>query len=425
MRHLVVLALVLGVAGWAAAAGSARATSCAPNTGVTATGSGITIVNGVVTIPFTVAAGCTNVQLSLVSYSAPSATFDENTAADQVRYQETTQVFSANGQLSIAIPSCYYQVDLVYGTPIEQLGPAGTNNFYGKQGRLIANLHGGTTKCEAPQPPPAEEATVTICHATGTPDNGANGYVSISPSVSGVLNGHLSQHEADIIPPFTVNGVTYSQHWDAAGQAIYNNGCVVPASAAPNQPPSNNNNNAAVVTPTPPPPPVAPPSITLTKLERVGSSGSFTTGPVTANVGDVVNYQLVVTNTGATDESVNLSDTGCSSLTPTGPQAITAGASLTFTCSHQITAADGSSYTNTAIVTANNAGPAQASAQSSVVANVGVVSVAATTGNTAGGVLGAQKTLKHKAVKKHKVVKKVTHKAKAAKAAVAAARVTG
>lgn len=71
---------------------------------------------------------------------------------------------------------------------------------------------------------------LTICHAT-PPDTAANGYVRISPSVSGVYHGHLRQHAADIIPPFVYAGTTYSQNWDATGQAIWNNGCVTPSSS--------------------------------------------------------------------------------------------------------------------------------------------------------------------------------------------------
>ena len=63
----------------------------------------------------------------------------------------------------------------------------------------------------------------TICHATGSQ---SNPYVVISPSVSGVYHGHIAhQHSEDIIPPFTYKGQTYSQNWDANGQAIYANGC--------------------------------------------------------------------------------------------------------------------------------------------------------------------------------------------------------
>lgn len=428
MRHLIVLALIMGVAGWAATLASAQTeTSCAPKTGVTGTG-GPAVKDGSATVSFTVADGC-DVTLSLVSYTAPGPTFSQATADQQVLFKSVTQEFTAGSHsLNVDVPNCYFQVDFVYGSPLPTLGPAGTNNFYNAQGALIAALHGGTTTCGSTGGTGGTGGTqVTICHATGTPDNAGNGYVAVTADVEGVLNGHLAQHAADIIPPFTVNGVTYSQNFDATGQAIYNNGLcngVVTTSNTNTNSNSNaeNNNNA----PTTPPAAVPLPSITLAKRQRVNGAGDFVSTPVVVKLGDTVDYELVVTDTGTTDVSVNVADTGCSALSLTGPQAIVAGASLTYTCSHVITAADGASYTNTAIATANNAGPVETSVQSTVVANVGTVSAAATTGTTsAGGVLGTTTTLKKHAVKKHHKVKKVTHKAKAARAKVAAARVTG
>lgn len=44
----------------------------------------------------------------------------------------------------------YYQIDFVQGEPIENLGPSGTDNFYGAQDRLIRYLHGtNETKVES------------------------------------------------------------------------------------------------------------------------------------------------------------------------------------------------------------------------------------------------------------------------------------
>ena len=76
-----------------------------------------------------------------------------------------------------------------------------------------------------------------LCHATGS---ATNPYVFIENiSSAGIYNGHFDedgpgpeapgdhQNNADIIPPFTYQGETYSQNWDAAGQAIYNAGCKV------------------------------------------------------------------------------------------------------------------------------------------------------------------------------------------------------
>jgi hypothetical protein len=77
---------------------------------------------------------------------------------------------------------------------------------------------------------------VTICHATGS---ATNPFVRISPSASGVVHGHLGHQDArDIVPPFTYKGQSYSQNWDAAGQAMFNNGCA-PVQPAPAVAPSN------------------------------------------------------------------------------------------------------------------------------------------------------------------------------------------
>jgi hypothetical protein len=71
---------------------------------------------------------------------------------------------------------------------------------------------------------------VTICHATGS---ATNPYVRISPSASGVFHGHLRHQDGrDIVPPFQYKGQTYSENWDANGQAIWNNDCNVPQQAA-------------------------------------------------------------------------------------------------------------------------------------------------------------------------------------------------
>ena len=84
----------------------------------------------------------------------------------------------------------------------------------------------------------AQADHVTICHALG---NGS--FNQISPSASGVFNGHLGQSHMngeDIIPPFQFDSPpggpveTFSQNWDATGMAIFDNGCVVPNGGPPN-----------------------------------------------------------------------------------------------------------------------------------------------------------------------------------------------
>lgn len=113
-------------------------------------------------VTFTVAAGCTNVELTLVSYKAPGPVFDERTADQQTVFDYKTQLFSAGAyELEVGVPNCYYQVDFVYGQRIEKFGPAGSNNFYGKQGRRIRSIDGGTAACVESSPPPTVTPTTT------------------------------------------------------------------------------------------------------------------------------------------------------------------------------------------------------------------------------------------------------------------------
>src|SRR6476659_2322189 len=74
------------------------------------------------------------------------------------------------------------------------------------------------------------DATATICHMTG---NGL--YIIATPNVAGIVNGHFGDDSGDIIPPVDYKGQSYEQNWDEAGQAIFNNGCVVPDSGAGDQ----------------------------------------------------------------------------------------------------------------------------------------------------------------------------------------------
>jgi hypothetical protein len=104
----------------------------------------------------------------------------------------------------------------------------------------------------------------------------------------------------------------------------------------------------------------AAPAISLHKVEQIGSSGSFTHGPVTGGVGDTVEYQMNVTNTGNTTLVIAFTDAQCDSGTLSGPSVVSgtydaatktlsSGGELQFTCSHVLVAGD-QPFTNTASV---------------------------------------------------------------------------
>ena len=78
--------------------------------------------------------------LSLVSYSAPSATFSAATAAQQRVFQSVSHTYAAGTYtISITLPTTgHYQVDFVTGCVISQFGPAMSNIFYTPQNRLLS-----------------------------------------------------------------------------------------------------------------------------------------------------------------------------------------------------------------------------------------------------------------------------------------------
>ena len=82
--------------------------------------------------------------MSLVSYTAPGATFDANTASQQAIFDADTGTFtSGTYTLTVHIPNSFYQVDFVCGTPIDHFGPAGSNIFYSAQCRLFSASNAG------------------------------------------------------------------------------------------------------------------------------------------------------------------------------------------------------------------------------------------------------------------------------------------
>ncbi len=96
-----------------------------------------------VTATFTVPAGQA-VQLSLVSYNAPESFYNANDASLQTVYQQNTATYlPGTHSVSVVLPSNFYQVDFVCGQVITKLGPAGSNNFYSAQNRLISADNGG------------------------------------------------------------------------------------------------------------------------------------------------------------------------------------------------------------------------------------------------------------------------------------------
>jgi hypothetical protein len=115
-------------------------------------------------VQFEVAEGCT-VELSLVSYEAPTAVFDPSLAGQQKLFAAETDVYGpGQHRVEVPLPDCFWQVDFVAGKPIQDLSPT---NLYGT--RLIAGRSGGEECAEAPTtttPPTTTPARLGVTSTT-------------------------------------------------------------------------------------------------------------------------------------------------------------------------------------------------------------------------------------------------------------------
>jgi len=121
-------------------------------------GAGLHIVDGKAVATFSIAAGCTGVQVSLATYRAPAATF----SLPQTLYASATGKFDAGGPytLTAPIPPCFWQVDLVIGPVLPVID---SSHLYGS--RKVAWLNGGKP---CTQPPPTTSTGTTTPPTTTT-----------------------------------------------------------------------------------------------------------------------------------------------------------------------------------------------------------------------------------------------------------------
>ena len=95
----------------------------------------------------------------------------------------------------------------------------------------------------------------------------------------------------------------------------------------------------------------AEPSFTIEKQQRLAGEGTFGAGEITGKLGQVVEYKIVVKNTGNLKlKFAALKDTGCTGLTPSGATELNVGEEESFTCSHTLAVG---TYTNEASIEGN------------------------------------------------------------------------
>ena len=92
-----------------------------------------------------------NVVASFMTYTAPESYFNANTASQQKVYDLVTGSYApgVTYNLTVRVPNCNYQIDLVTGLAIDKLGPANSNIFYSPQSRLLSADNQGSNVCIA------------------------------------------------------------------------------------------------------------------------------------------------------------------------------------------------------------------------------------------------------------------------------------
>jgi hypothetical protein len=98
-----------------------------------------------VQVSFTIKPGSEPHVFTLVSYTAPGATFVASQASQQQIFDIDSATFGPGTHtLTVTIPHSYFQIDFVCGEAIDRFGPEGSNIFYSAQKRLISADNDGT-----------------------------------------------------------------------------------------------------------------------------------------------------------------------------------------------------------------------------------------------------------------------------------------
>jgi hypothetical protein len=132
---------------------------------------------GSVTENFRLAAAC---EVALVSYAAPTASFDPQLVGEQVLFDARTATLPPGGpySLTVALPeagACFFQVDFVRGNVRQDLAPG---HDYAR--RWLDTLTGGEHRC-APQPSSTTTTTLAVSPSSTVPTTTTT-TLAVSPS---------------------------------------------------------------------------------------------------------------------------------------------------------------------------------------------------------------------------------------------------
>ncbi len=153
----------------------------------------ISISGNTATGKFTVPSGCPGTHVLLASYTAPNGT-DGKPYTSQKLYASSRALFGpGRHSISVALPNCYYQVDLARGDLLQNFNQ--TTYTTSPNHILLAARHGGTQSCEQkPTPAPAPPAATKPAPPAPTPPAPTQ---SQQQSQSTVVNNTVTPANAD------------------------------------------------------------------------------------------------------------------------------------------------------------------------------------------------------------------------------------
>jgi hypothetical protein len=135
-----------------------------------------------VKVTFTVADGCSQVEVSLASYQAPDGDFANNKTSQTLSDSDTGFFDAGEHSLEVDVATCFHQTDFAVGAVIQDLGRP---EYYGP--RLIDSATGGTG-CVETSPSPSPTGSV---EATSSPTVPPTGDASPTSGVHGATTGDL------------------------------------------------------------------------------------------------------------------------------------------------------------------------------------------------------------------------------------------
>jgi len=218
-----------------------------------------------VTAYFTIAAGCPDLKLSLVSYKAVTSTVNLETVVSQTVFMSDTNTFGPGSHnLTITVPPCYYQVDFVTGDVITQFGPIATNpnNFYHARGVFIDGANGGANTCATPTNTPAPPTATST--KTSVPPTATSTKTSVPPTATSTT------------PPATSTPTTAP----SLTPAPTSTGTTAPTATSTPVPPTATNTPVSTATNTPVPPTNTPVPPTNTPVPPTNTAVPPTSTPV-------------------------------------------------------------------------------------------------------------------------------------------------